>query len=376
MSNTNSTHTDIDASSDDRSAPTSADLFCGAGGASLGLANAGFDLRFGVDNNPAALATYRENFEHPALELDLGEPDLARLPPELRNVDLDHLQGSFPCKSYSTAQCSRTERDPDDDRNELAFAFVEWVDALRPKVVTFENIPQLRSIRDGFLDEILDAFDDAGYRVDVRDLYAPDFGVPQTRTRLFGVGLREDIPEPDRRFPRETHNDPPRKTLTGRRQERYPTVRDAVSDLVEFDLDDVALTNQNVESYNFDGERAFQSVDEPIATIRGGTPDAWVRTDGDTDRPRLDLDDDGFLRGVEGSSEPRDARIRRLTPRESARFQTFPDEFAFVGDTYPVLEQIGNAVPPRLMTAVADTVRAILDETTDSDRATPQLPHQ
>lgn len=184
---------------------TAVDLFCGAGGASLGFEQAGFDVRAAVDDDRVPLRTHNENLAGDVVLHDLATVDPSVLPDDARTPDVVH--GSPPCKGFSDAG----RMDPDDDRNELVFRFVDWVSELQPPVVTFENVRGLLSM--SAANDLWAAFSAAGYRVRHRVINAADYGVPQRRRRLLAVAVREDCTPPSRWWPRPTHAETATTTL-------------------------------------------------------------------------------------------------------------------------------------------------------------------
>jgi DNA (cytosine-5)-methyltransferase 1 len=169
---------------------TAIDLFCGAGGLTLGLKLAGFRVLGGVEIDPLACETYRAN--HPKAEL--WEQDIRTLPVvEVRERlglelgDLDLLAGCPPCQGFSSIRTRRrgTKYDP---RNELLFEFVRFVDGLRPRAVMMENVPGLAD--DERLARLVRRLRRRGYGVSVDVLDAADYGVAQRRRRLILLATR------------------------------------------------------------------------------------------------------------------------------------------------------------------------------------------
>ena len=261
--------------SGDNDAPRVIDLFCGAGGASCGFWQGGATLVAGVDRDRQALETHRANLPGAHVRHDLRDVD----PDALPTVDVDWVHGSPPCPGFSTAKGRYT---PDDDRNDLVWMFVEWCDALAPDVVTMENVTGMATITDTWMDRLAGAFRAAGYRVRWRTLNAADYGVPQTRRRVFVVAVREDAPcgVPSRWLPRPTHAKGGTTTLDGRSLPAWRTVRESIGDLADIRLGD-RLTGQVNEAHQMAGRRRLPTVDEPAATVRAGTPPLWRRGDGD-----------------------------------------------------------------------------------------------
>lgn len=432
------------------------DLFCGAGGASLGIEQAGFDLAAAVDTDTDALDTHAANLPGYTARHDLSDIDPSILPERAQSPAYVH--GSPPCKGFSTA---RGDRDAEDPRNSLVFDFVDWIAGLQPAVVTMENVTGMTTITDHFMDRVCGAFRDAGYRVKWRVLNAADYGVPQTRRRVITIGIREDIQPPSRWFPRPTHAKTATTTLDGRELAEWVTVEDAIGDLagpvaghrnqfenggtsacvwrsgapshtvkaqgshaVRPDGGAFALTDQINETHQKAGRRPLQDSGEPSNTIRAGTPPAIVpnhitqdhsqqakrrfgdilagRRDGgglsgrvaelSSPSPTITADETAAVPPIlPPDHDPREAtdsepigyedehpatavtgaRItnrghhdsqwdgaRRLTVRECARLQSFPDWFVFQGTKTRQYAQVGNAVPPLLQAHIADHLRS------------------
>lgn len=335
-------------------APTAIDLFCGAGGASCGLVQQGYDLLAGVDHANHPLSTHEDNLPGEDIEHDLRNVDPSILP----QTDIDLLHGSPPCQGFSRGQ---GKRDPDDDRNELVWSFIEWADILQPKVVTMENVAGMTSITDDFMEELVSAFHDAGYEMRWQVLNAADFGVPQNRKRVFCVAFREDVHAPSRWFPEPTHAKTTQQTLDGTQRQQWRTVGEAIGDLPPREqAEAVGLKNHKWGDLTEAGKdylrrderhlqkhrpREFDEASRTIpANLHKGVPYGLVRIPWE-----MVPESDDLLNGV-----------RRLTPREAARLQSFPDWFAFEGPKTSQFRQIGNAVPPRLMAQIACVIQPVL----------------
>jgi DNA (cytosine-5)-methyltransferase 1 len=159
------------------------------------------------------------------------------------------------------------------------FRFIDWVEALTPKVATMENVAGMQSISKHFLEHVQTAFREAGYEARWRLLNAADYGIPQTRERIFFVAVRDDLDVPSQWFPSPTHAETPTSTLTGDRLKEWRTVRDAIGDLADDIPSGAAITSQQNEGHQKDGRRPMHSVEEPARTIRCGTTPE-VETDG------------------------------------------------------------------------------------------------
>jgi DNA (cytosine-5)-methyltransferase 1 len=322
------------------------DLFCGAGGASLGIENAGFELVAVVDQHETALETHNENLLGPVIQHDLSDIDLSILP----DIEIDYLHGSPPCKGFSMAN---DKRDKDDPRNALVFDFTGWVDEIQPKVVSMENVTGMLSITTEFMDLVKSAFRDAGYRVKYTTLNAADYGVPQTRKRVYTIAIREDLPVPERWFPQPTHSKGGTQTLSGRTLKPWVAVKGAFKDLDSFEslpnhtepaptpetVERIKNTAQGGPLYDSYSEKIRLDEKKPAPTLKAGK--------------RINYH---FGHPTEN---------RPLTVRERARIQAFPDDFVFKGPITEQRKQIGNAVPPSLQEHVAGHISDILDSDGD-----------
>lgn len=184
--------------------PTVLDLFCGAGGMSLGFANVGYDVIAGVDYDDDAVETYRENFDHEAYQYDLSsvEPEQFSRETGIDPSDVNVVVGGPPCQGFSRANLERSDDDP---RNNLVFRFARYVDFYQPRVFVMENVTGIESIDDGETVQLLrDGFAECGYDVQYTTLNAADYGVPQKRKRVFFIGVRDDL-DSNPQFPNSTH---------------------------------------------------------------------------------------------------------------------------------------------------------------------------
>jgi DNA (cytosine-5)-methyltransferase 1 len=347
---------------------TVVDLFCGAGGMSHGFGEAGFDVLLAVDKNPAAICTYRYNFEHPALELDLTSA--ARLP------EATVIIGGPPCQGFSSAG-ARRQGDP---RNSLVGVFARLVAEQRPKAFVFENVEGFLTADDGVhVIELLDPLIAAGYRIHLRKINAANYGVPQHRKRVVAIGGLGWEPT----FPEATHRayGAPGAENHGRHLSPCPSVTDAFAGLkrastsgngtpqghiyreltasarlrAEHLQPGMTMRDLPVElqhgSYR---RRAKRRVCDGIPSEqRGGAP-AGVR--------RLSPDvPSKAITGGAGTEFLHPYEHRTLTLRECARLQTFPDEFVFCGTASEQAQLVGNAVPPLLAMQIADGLRRDLE---------------
>ena len=360
--------------------PVAVDLFCGAGGLSLGLKQAGFEVVAAVDTDKYALATHRANFPGRAMKMDLADPaQVDNLVTLLSGITIDVLAGGPPCQPFSRAGRSKIRslvaagaRPPVDDRRDLWQVFVEATERLRPSAVLFENVPDIalwngsRIVRD-----MATSLEGAGYNVDYRLVDAWRYGVPQHRQRLILVAIRDGRPF-----------DWP-KSSGGR-----VTVKEAIGDLpsLEKGIGDRCL-GYNGPSSKFQQIARSGMLDEANSLVwdhmtrpvRDDDREAFSLMTSETrysDLPkrlrryRTDIFNDKYKRlGWNDLSRTITAHIakdgywyihpsehRTLTVREAARLQTFPDRFRFEGTRSHAFAQIGNAVPPALATTISESL--------------------
>jgi len=381
---------------------TAVDLFCGAGGAGRGLHQAGFEVVAGVDQDEQALQTYNENLSGEPVLHDLSDVDRSVLPTN----DVDFVHGSPPCQGFSHA---KAERDEHDDRNELVWSFIDWIEALQPQAVTMENVVGMKTISSTMMDRIGGAFRRAGYETKWRVLNAADYGVPQTRKRVFVVALRDDLAMPSEWFPSPTHAETPTSTLTGGRLKEWPAVKDAIGDLAtknhgvtstsrwrtpeepagtvgsssEMYVADGGIPNHVEQDHAESTRQKFAEIphggsgngisnrrlhpDSPAPTITADEgaavppvhyigprpmpnhePSEETKLGSASDQPSCTITSRGQLRERGHVDSLSDGDIRRLTVREAARLQSFPDSHVFTGNKTSQYAQVGNAVPPKL----------------------------
>lgn len=291
-------------------------LFSGAGGLDLGLVNAGHCVVWANDIDESAVETYRKNIGDHIVCADIRAVKMSGIPD-----GADVVVGGFPCQGFSQANLLR---DVGDDRNILYRFFRKVVSAKKPKFFIAENVKGILSLGGGSaIKKILADFKKAGYVLDVHLVNMADYGVPQHRQRVIIVGQRRDLGGTMHfRFPLPTHAKDGGEGLL-----RWRTIRDEIGRFPDPDRSNKFL-NHVYSAYklayrNFTGHRPTDP-DKPCPTI--------------------------LARGNGGGGVcaiPHYNGRRRLTIRESAAIQTFPDDFEFVGTMNACYRQIGNAVPVR-----------------------------
>jgi DNA (cytosine-5)-methyltransferase 1 len=345
------------------------DLFCGCGGLSVGFRMDRYKIAAGVDHDTAALETFAANFPtSKCVNADLAKKGIGRqLHHMLDGAEIDVVVAGPPCQGFSLTG----PRDFDDPRNRLYLAVFETVKALQPSAFVIENVRGMAGLYGGQVkDEVVRRFNRLGYSTVAQVLCAADYGVPQFRHRLFFVGLRSELGQFE--FPNPTHG--PGRLFP------YVTCRDAISDLPplrppEFGDEDSTLDSEpnsdfqsrmrgsSVELYNHVATRHTDVVREVIKLVPAGGNykdlppgvgehrkfnEAWTRYD--PGRPSHTIDT--------GHRNHFHYELDRVpTVRENARLQSFPDEFRFVGTRTQQNRQVGNAVPPLLVKAIASHLR-------------------
>ena len=337
------------------------DLFCGCGGLSLGFEKAGYDVLLGIDIWEDALTTYRYNHKNS----DVLCADLSILSPEtvkekIKGEKVDVIIGGPPCQGFSVAG----KRIIEDKRNELYKSFVRMVDYFKPKAFVLENVPNILTMGNGIIkDAILSDFESLGYTVVTKVLMASNYGVPQNRRRAIFVGMLDgkkyEYPEPTVEVP--------------------VTSWDAISDLPEDSVEDGAsyvsaplsdyqkLMRKNSSGiYNHEITIHTEKTQEIIAMVPDGgnykdlpielqqtrkVHIAWTRLN--SKKPSITIDTGHF-------HHFHYLYNRVPTVRESARIQSFPDDFVFLCGKTSKLKQVGNAVPPILAEVIATKLKEML----------------
>lgn len=319
--------------------PTCIDLFCGAGGLSLGLKNAGFRSLFSVDNDPAAGLTYRQNFP----EVPLFDGDVKKVDFSDWKGKIDIVAGGPPCQPFSVAGSQKSF----EDARDMLPQFIRAVSEIRPKGFLMENVAGLASTRHkDYLARTIDSLSAIGYKVHAKILDSADYGVPQHRRRLFLVGLTDG----DFEFPMETHGPKARKDYMTAAEALAACPRDEPNRAVVTYARNPVLRPSPWAGMLVNGGGRPVNLAKPSQTIpasAGGNRTHILDNEGVLLEYHEQLLNGGKIRtGQVG-------RVRRLTVRESARLQTFPDNFEFIGKRSSQYRQVGNAVPPGLAEAVA-----------------------
>ncbi|MEM7374448.1 MAG: DNA cytosine methyltransferase [Bacteroidota bacterium] len=390
--------------------PTYIDLFAGAGGLSLGLKLGGLAPLLSIEKDKFAAQTLKRNFNHKICCIDLVEHVKKNDIKKIVKDSPDIIAGGPPCQGFSIA--ARNRINENDTRNDLPFIFLKWVKFLKPKAFIIENVPGIltkyNSKGEIIFDSIKEYSNSLGYALSVWNLNAANYGVPQSRNRVFLLGMLngEHIPPPHPKF-----FDPLSQKENEYNLEKAVTVGEAILDLPAIQ----AREGTEVMPYS--------DINEELSDFQ-----EWARQDSKmvynhvamNHTPRMVLRYQAFIDGIEDLPDELKVRKRNgngvlstskfnlnyrylhpdnvsytipasfyssfvhptiprnITTREAARLQSFPDTYIFEGKRTLIsskllkrqgkidqiglsqYNQVGNAVPPLLAKVIGQTIRKYL----------------
>jgi len=321
-------------------------LFSGAGGLDLGFRQAGFDVVWANEYDKSIWDTYR--FNHPNTIL------VTKSIKEIANEDfpkgIDGIIGGPPCQSWSLAG---SMKGINDERGSLFYEYIRLLKYSQPKFFLVENVKGIISKAHYHeFKNILDLFNAAGYNCTYKLLNAYDYEVPQTRERVFIVGFRKDI-RVDFSFPEPSN-----------RKLHLEDILVDLDDACPFEKNKINKTNISNNEYlvgsfssMYMSRNRRRNFDQPSFTIQAGGRHAPLHP---SSPEMIKVEKDKFE--FNGNFD----NVRRMTVRECARAQTFPDEFIFkyknINDAY---KMIGNAVPINLAKYIAIAIKKALDKIGD-----------
>lgn len=320
---------------------TVATLFSGAGGLDLGFKLAGFNLTWSNEFDKNIWATHEENFP----ECYLDKRSITQIKPN-DIPDVDGFIGGPPCQSWSEAGA---RRGINDERGQLFHEYIRLLKAKQPRFFLAENVAGiLHKKHSEALSNILNEFSSLGYNVSYQLLNANDYNVPQDRKRLIIVGLHKSL---NREFVF-----PPKNAYK-------PTLKDAIFDLRDSALPAIDKNKKNPDvkydnheymtgdfSSIFLSRNRVREWDEPSFTIQAGGRHAPIHPNAPK-MIKIGTDKFAFVSGKE-------KLYRRMSIRECARIQTFPDHFIFKYNTLDYgYKMIGNAVPVELAKNLAISIK-------------------
>lgn len=346
--------------------PTAIDLFAGAGGTTLGLKRAGFDVRVAVDYDPHKARTLQINHRHSIILGANGTSgdvrkmkgrDLLSIA-QLRKKSLDLLVGCPPCQGFSL----QGKRDPTDQRNALYLEFVRLIDEIEPRMIAFENVPGIVSFQSGeTLNDLKEQIKDLDYSILTWTLNAQDLGIPQARKRIFLIGSKEGLL--------------PTPPMAGKEK---VGVWEAIADLPNRISDGTRCHSVPI-TYRSDSRSAYarslrghrtkvancEISNHALSLLKRMRSLGWNERDEFTWHRRLHPREPAPT--LTAGSRTRTAcrpihpfADRVLTVREGARLASFPDWYAFPAHKAEAWSQIGNCVPPLMAERVFKRVRLCL----------------
>ena len=299
------------------------DLFCGCGGMSKGLTEAGINVIAGIDFWDKAINSYSKNFHHNAIC-----EDLTKFPPEKfneiynkENITIDLIAGGPPCQSFSIAG----KRDANDPRGSLFMEYVKYINYFNPKVFIMENVMGLLSSKTAKGENVIDIILShltPNYNCFINKLYASDFEVPQNRRRIIIIGIRKDL----NIIPTEIT---PFLTIDNR-----------------IPVKNILLPRNEVDSSHYLSERALTGImnKKAKAKANGNGFGAQIL---DFDKPSYTIPARYWKDGYDALVKYSESEIRRLTIAELKRIQSFPDDYIIEGSKKDIIMQIGNAAACR-----------------------------
>ncbi len=392
-------------------------LFSGAGGMDKGFHNAGFDIVWANDFDKDAVNTYKKNFgDH----IVLG--DITKIPSSDIPDNIDVVIGGFPCQGFSV---NNTKRNMEDKRNFLYKELLRIVKDKQPKVFVAENVKGLLSMEKGKVIEMIKKdFEELGYTVEYRLLLAAEYGVPELRERVIIIGNRLGVknlyPSPTHTTEYKHYKFNPKLPKTPTVEEsigfladerlrdfpfncngrnisdhiasekvadtfwgrKYPVNQHDICDYLKYWRAKSGWTTSKIDAhfgYKYTAGHWFRKDNNSGSIPK---PSDWwelkkiLGFDDKYDKQvtTLELKDITFEQSLRISNwdRPSDTitatqpeihpnKMRRLSVRECAIIQTFPDEFEFTGSLNSKYRQIGNAVPVLMATKIAEKVKEMLD---------------
>lgn len=301
------------------------DLFCGCGGMSKGLTDAGLNVIAGIDIWDKAIENYNKNYKHKAYC-----QDLTKLSPEQFNTlynkekkNIDIIVGGPPCQSFSIAG----KRDKNDPRNALFMEYVKYLEYFKPKAFIMENVIGMLSKKTESGEKVITIIMDElnkNYNCMINKLYASDFEVPQNRRRTIIIGIRKDL----NIIPKEP------EPIIQQVKDRIP-------------VKTILIPKEMVNIKYYLSEKALLGIanKKGVSKEKGFGFGAQML---DFNKPSYTIPARYWKDGYDALVKYNDKEIRRLTIIELKRIQSFPDNYIIDGSNKDIIMQIGNAVPCKL----------------------------
>ena len=340
------------------------DLFCGVGGLSLGFEKAGFEIIAGVDLWDDAIETFNHNHKtNSGISIDIKEFNKQILKNILSENEITGIVGGPPCQGFSSARLSDKSKKVDminEERNHLYIDFYNTVKKSSPKFFLIENVRGMVSIDNGaFVRDIYERFGKLGYTINHEILDASNYGVPQSRKRVFFIGIK------NKKFIFPDKFD--QKISTKEALSDLPTIESStsyISKAMNEYQKDVRKLSRSVSNHDMT-HHSTQTIDVISKVPDGGNirslPEKYWKIRKfnkafqrmDSSLPSLTIDT-----GHRNYFHYKENRIP--TVRESARIQSFSDDFEFLGSKTSQYKQVGNAVPPKLAFILATELKKFL----------------
>lgn len=325
-------------------------LFSGCGGLDLGFERAGFDIPVANEFDKTIWETFKAN--HPKTKLIEG--DIRKVSEEEFPDDVDGIIGGPPCQSWSEAG---SLKGINDERGQLFFDYIRILRKVKPKFFLAENVSGMLANRNNdAVKNILELFDESGYDVTLTLVNAKNYGVAEERKRVFYIGFRKDLGI-DFRFPKGSTEE----------DEKKITLRDIIWDLQETAVPSLEKNKRNPDAINnneyfigayspiFMSRNRVKSWDEQAYTVQASGRQCQLHPQA----PKMEKVEKNLCKFVEGKED----LYRRMTVREIARIQGFPDDFKFIYDNVnDAYKMIGNAVPVNLAYEIAIAIKNQLEK--------------
>ncbi len=318
-------------------------LFSGAGGLDKGFHNAGFQTIIANECDPKICPTFKANFP----ETYLIEGDIRKIKESEFPSGITGIIGGPPCQSWSEAG---SLKGIEDARGQLFYEYIRILKATQPLFFVAENVSGMLAKRHSkAVEGFMKLFDDAGYDVNIKLLNANDFDCPEDRYRVFYIGFRKDLNIHDYQYPTPLKN--------------KPVLRDCIWDLKDNAIPALAKNKTNgnlcavpnheyfIGSYStiFMSRNRVRSWDEPGFTVQASGRQCQLHPQAPK-MIKMGPNDQRFVLGMEHL-------YRRMTVREVARVQTFPDDYLFLyTDVNMGYKMIGNAVPVKLAQTISSSI--------------------
>lgn len=313
------------------------DLFCGCGGMSKGLTDAGLDIIAGIDIWDKAIDNYKKNYHHKAICEDLTKlpPDLFCKIHKINKEGIDIIVGGPPCQSFSMAG----RRDKNDPRNSLFMEFVKYLEYFNPKAFIMENVIGILSKKTENNEKVIDIIMEQltkDYNCVICKLYASDFEVPQNRRRAIIIGVRKDL----NIIPKE-----PKVILEV--EKRIP-------------VKTILLKKEEIDKSYYLSNLAIEGIkNKKIKSIARGV--GFGAQYLNLEKPSFTIPARYWKDGYDALVKYSDTEIRRLTILELKRIQSFPDNYIIEGSKKEAIMQIGNAVACRFAFHLGQYIKNMLE---------------